>query len=69
MKKKDQGLGFLLGTLFGATVAGVSALLYAPKSGKEMRKDIEDKAEDAKEAAEDYMDIAKEKGNEMVDTV
>lgn len=28
--------------LFGAVIGGVIALLYAPKSGKETRKDISD---------------------------
>ncbi len=27
--------GFLLGAIIGAATAGVTALLYAPKSGKE----------------------------------
>lgn len=69
MKKKTKGMSFVLGTLVGATVAGISALLYTPKSGKELRKDMEDKAEDAKEVASDYVDTAIERGKALVETV
>lgn len=69
MKKKTKGMSFVLGTLVGATVAGISALLYTPKSGKELRKDMENKAEDAKEVASDYVDTAIERGKSLVGTV
>lgn len=66
MAKKNGG--FLLGTIFGAAVAGITALLYAPKSGKELRNDLNQQANMAKDSAKDYMDIAKEKGNELKET-
>ena len=34
---------FLLGLLAGGVVGSAIALLYAPKSGKELRRDIRDK--------------------------
>ena len=37
MSKKG---GFLKGLGIGAAVAGIGALLFAPKSGKETREDI-----------------------------
>lgn len=36
--------GFLFGAILGGTVGAVVALLTAPKSGKELRKDISDKS-------------------------
>lgn len=65
MKKRNQG--WVVGTLIGVAAAGLSALLYAPKSGKALRKDIRNKAEDIKEAAEDYIDITAERGNQWME--
>ena len=48
-------LSFILGGLIGAAVA----LLVAPKSGRQMREQIKDLAEDAKEKAGGYYDKAK----------
>lgn len=35
-----KGKGFVVGALVGAAVGAITALLVAPKSGKELRKDI-----------------------------
>ncbi|WP_068694423.1 YtxH domain-containing protein [Paenibacillus yonginensis] len=43
------GKGFLWGTVVGAVAGSVTALLFAPKPGKELRQDI---AETARTAAE-----------------
>jgi|GEM_PF-3558286 len=34
---------FVIGVLLGATVGGAAAILYAPKSGKELRKEVRDR--------------------------
>jgi gas vesicle protein len=68
MSEQDKVEGFLLGTIVGAAVAGITALLFAPKSGKELRGDIADQAEEAKYQAKEYIDIAKEKGVELKET-
>jgi len=39
-KRNNQSSSFLLGAVVGAIAGAVSALLLAPKSGKELRKDI-----------------------------
>lgn len=39
----SQEKSFLRGLLLGGLVGAVAALLYAPKSGKEMRRDIKRK--------------------------
>ena len=56
--------------LFGAVVGGVIALLYAPKSGKEARKDISDEinnyVQKAGEAKSKIIEKAKKFSNDMV---
>lgn len=61
--------GFVLGTFVGATVAGLTALLLAPKSGQEVREDIKDRTLKTKDQASDYMHKAKDKGHELKDSV
>ncbi|MNG06969.1 YtxH-like protein [compost metagenome] len=45
MAKSTSTKGFLLGALAGAVVGSVTALLFAPKSGKELRSDIAEGAQ------------------------
>ncbi|MCD8506204.1 MAG: YtxH domain-containing protein [Alkalibacterium thalassium] len=47
----------------------MTALLLAPKSGKEMRGTIADQADRTKQQAKEYMSLAKEKGSDLRDTV
>lgn len=47
--------------LIGLGAGALVALLFAPKSGKQMRRDIRRKYEDAREAVEDFTDDAKER--------
>ena len=42
----NNGGKFLLGALIGAVAGAAAGLLFAPKSGKETRKDIADKAKE-----------------------
>lgn len=58
--------GFLLGILAGGISGGLIALLYAPKSGIELRKDITDKKNELMEDAEQYYANAKVKANELL---
>jgi gas vesicle protein len=70
---KDNAIGFGIGLLAGAVIGGVIALLYAPKSGKETRQLIKDKATEVvdavKEDATEVADILKEKTSGVMDTV
>ncbi|TLQ07622.1 YtxH domain-containing protein [Marinilactibacillus psychrotolerans] len=68
MNKQSKSEGFLLGTIVGAAIAGVSALLFAPKSGKELREDITQHSNRTKGQLKDYADLAKEKGAELKET-
>jgi gas vesicle protein len=58
----DFAKGLCIGLVSGAVIGGVVALLYAPKTGKETRQLIKDKAIDV-------VDTAREKTGEIMDTV
>lgn len=58
---------FFMGALFGASIAAIAALLYAPKSGKELREDLAQEIDELKFRAGEYADIAVERGVEMFD--
>ena len=57
--------GFLLGAFIGSVAAATTALLFAPKSGKELREDLAVKADELKEQLSEYVDISIEKGVEL----
>ena len=57
MSKKG---GFLKGLGIGAAVAGIGALLFAPKSGKETREDIGKGFHEAKDQLSVGLDKVKE---------
>jgi gas vesicle protein len=60
MSDKDASGSFAIGFIIGA-VAGVAiGMLYAPKSGKETRALLMEKAEEVKEKAEEVSHKAKE---------
>jgi gas vesicle protein len=56
---------FLIGTLIGGIVGAASALLMAPKSGKELRSDINNQAAVVKDRTVQIKDTALEKSNEF----
>jgi gas vesicle protein len=70
---KDNMVGFSIGLLSGAVIGGVIALLFAPKSGKETRQIIKDKAvgivDAVKEKTTEVADEVKDKTTEVVDAV
>ncbi|HUN64583.1 MAG TPA: YtxH domain-containing protein [Bacteroidota bacterium] len=68
MAEEQNGMtkGLLIGFLAGGVVGVLAALLYAPKSGKELRADIKRKASDIAESATDYIQGARTKGSDMI---
>ena len=52
----NAGLGIVLGFLAGAIVGGVIALLYAPKSGAELRDQIKTEADTNWKKASEELD-------------
>ena len=66
MDDNKMAKGLLLGFLTGTIVGGVVALLYAPKTGKELRSDIKIKKDEFLDDTSEYMQIAKEKANKLI---
>ena len=68
MADNNSGLlkGVFIGLLAGGAVGAVVALLYAPKSGKELRADIKEKAGDLMDDAEQALKDAKQKAGDLV---
>jgi gas vesicle protein len=63
---ESMSKGLLVGFLSGAIVGGVVALLYAPKSGKELRQDIKTKSGEFADDVEDYLKDAQGKAKEII---
>ncbi len=65
---EERGLakGLFIGLLAGGAVGGILALLYAPKSGKELRADIRQKKDELMDDADEYLDIAKHKAQDII---
>lgn len=53
-----RGKGFLLGAFLGTVVGGITALLFAPKTGEKMRKDLSRTCDDLCCKTEDFMHSA-----------
>ncbi len=66
LEEKGTAKGFLLGILAGGITGGLIALLYAPKSGRELRSDIGRKKDELIDDAEEYLDIAKNKASDII---
>ncbi len=58
--------GLLIGLIAGGAIGSVLALLYAPKSGKELRADLKERADDFLGDAEAYMKSARSKASQIV---
>ncbi len=68
MAQENSGLtkGILIGFLAGSAVGAIIALLYAPKSGKELRKDIKEKVGDIKEEVAENLKLARSKSIDVI---
>jgi len=61
---------FVKGLIFGCVSGALAGLLFAPKSGKELRKDIKHKGTEAvKDTKEFYFDTQKKAKSVFDDTV
>ena len=65
-KEKKSFRSFAAGMLTGGIIGSVLAVLYTPKSGKAVRRDISHKKDELKYNAEKYIENAKEKMTEYV---
>lgn len=68
MANKDEHTSrkLAIGAALAGAVGYVTGILTAPKSGRETREDIADKAEDIKESAEEQLQIAHDELNELI---
>lgn len=57
---KNKGVAFIVGAVAGSVVGSVTALLFAPKSGKELRSDIKAGTEKVIEAGSEAIDHVSE---------
>lgn len=69
IRNEGRAEGFIIGALIGAATAAVASLLFAPKSGKDLRKDIKEGTNKTLENADGYFDTAKKRGTEIVEDV
>lgn len=60
---------FAIGAIIGAVAGVVAGILTAPKSGKETRADLKNKAGDLKKKAEATSKDAKKLASEKVDSI
>lgn len=67
MKDEFSTKDFILGTIIGGLAGAVAALLLAPKSGREIRGDLNEGAVQLKDRANDWVQIAQEKGSDLKD--
>lgn len=57
MKRRAAKAGsFIKGVVLGGIACGITALLWAPKSGKKLRQDIKDKYHDTKESTQEVLE-------------
>ena len=66
MQEKSSVKGIVIGFLAGGAIGGLTALLYAPKSGREFRRDIKNKSKELVHEGEQYIDSAKTKATEII---
>ncbi|RMF69225.1 MAG: gas vesicle protein [Calditrichaeota bacterium] len=66
MSNNNDGSEFLKGFLFGGLVGAVAALLYAPKSGKEVREDLRKMSAELKDDAETKLQLAQTRADALL---
>jgi len=68
MAHDEGGLtkGLILGFIAGSAIGAITALLLAPKSGKELREDIKKRADELKDSAQEQLKQAREKAGEIL---
>ena len=67
MTRHNGNRSFIVGALLGSIAAGVTALLLAPKKGKDLRKDLKKKYEDYNEQTHDLVNNVSDRALELVE--
>ena len=65
--RKSTKSSFAVGAIFGGIVGGLSALLFAPKSGIKMRKDLTKKYYDVSEKTQDLFEEVCDQATDLAD--
>lgn len=67
MSRHEGRKGFIIGTLLGGVLGGVTALLFAPKSGDKLRKDLARKYNDVSDKTKELIDGVSDQAKELVE--
>ena len=65
-QENHLGKGVLIGFITGGALGAALALLYAPKTGKELRAEIRTKSDDYLDEADKYIAEAKDKAIDLI---
>lgn len=65
-KRNHNGRNFAIGALLAGVAGYVTGVLTAPKSGRETREDIVEKAEDIKHGAADQLENAQDELSDLL---
>ncbi len=68
-QRVGNGLGFILGILFGLAVGVIVALLFAPQSGSEMREKLAKQSDLIRQRYEEAVAVGREKAQEAQEEV
>lgn len=66
MEDNKTAKGILLGFVTGSVVGAAIALLFAPKSGRELRNDIKLRKDEFLDDTSEYLQIAKTKASDLI---
>ncbi|MCC3357987.1 YtxH domain-containing protein [Bacillus sp. REN16] len=66
---KNSGSNFILGTIVGAAVGAATALFLAPKTGQDLRKQINDQASVVKEKTNTLTKTISDQSNQILTKV
>lgn len=67
MSRRFGKKGFAIGALFGGLIGGITALLFAPKSGEKLRKDLAKKYQNVSDKTCELIDGVCEQTSELVE--
>ena len=65
-EEKEMTKGLLIGLVAGGAIGALLALLYAPKSGKELRAQIKTRGGELLDEAEEHLATAKTKAADII---
>ncbi len=64
--ENNSGKGLLVGLLAGGAIGALLGLLFAPKSGRELREEIKNKSDEYMDDAEKYIADARVKAKDLI---